>query len=209
MRIIGTSALGLSCVLAVTGIACGTGDTAVSARPVTTTGPTTTTPAPPATQSDDPAALVEPLARVMEEHGDLRDVVAADGLTLDYNRAVEHFTPEQLEGILRDPTVRKWAGGACGFDCEEGTFAEIVADSLLGAFRDPDVVLGMNEAVTDSATPLGEFPPDLAGLDFVGVHDPGDNPEFGGVDWTTWLVFFEEHQGRQVVAGLRYYTWQP
>lgn len=62
----------------------------------------------------------------------------------------------------------------------------------------------MNTAVL-VATTLEEFPPELAGLDYVGIHDPGDEAKYGGLDWTTWLVFFKEVDGREVVAGLRHY----
>ncbi|MGH8992680.1 MAG: hypothetical protein ACRDZ7_14325 [Acidimicrobiia bacterium] len=112
-------------------------------------------------------------------------------------------------GILRDPTLRSWPSQGCPDDCEQGTFATRVADSLLGAFRDPNVVLRTDQPLRGGATyPVRPVPPDLAGLDFVAVHDPGDHPDYQGLDWVTWLVFFEEHDSRRTVAGLAFDAWE-
>lgn len=195
MRVAPLSMIGLSCLMAVSTLGCGA-DSA-SAKPES---PTT----------HDPAALVEPMAEVMEQRGDLRTVVSPDGLTVQYGATVRHYTPEQLQGILRDPTEEGWNPGECDGECHRGTFATVVADDVLDAFRDADVRLTMNEVVLGPNTLAGvEFPADLEGLEYVSVHDPGDNPQYGGLDWTTWLVFVEEHEGRQLVAGLAEYAWTP
>ncbi|MGH8973889.1 MAG: hypothetical protein ACRD0C_11885 [Acidimicrobiia bacterium] len=210
MRTARPAALGLSCLLAVVALSCGADDRAASARPGPSTQAPSTTTAPTTAPERDPAALVEPLARVMEERGDLHPVVSPDGLTVQYGVTVRHYSPEQLEGILSDPTVEGWNPGACDDECHQGTFAAVVADDLLGAFRDADVALTMNTAVLGPNTLAGvEFPPDLEGLEYVSVHDPGDNPGYQGLDWTTWLVFVEEHEGRPRVAGLAQYAWTP
>jgi hypothetical protein len=155
--------------------------------------------------------MVEPLARVMEQRGDLNDVVAPEGLTVLYGATLRHYSPEQLQDLLRTGKPEGWNPGACDDECHQGTFTEVVAGSLLGAFRDADRRVEKNKATLGPNTlvGLGDFPPELAELDYVSVHDPGDNPDYQGMDWTTWLVFVTEHDGRQVVAGLRQYAWTP
>lgn len=205
--------LGLTCLLAMTAVACSSDSPAASAGagPSTTTSAPSTTTTAPAASERDPASLVEPLARVMEQRGDLNDVVAPDGLTVVYGATQRHYRPEQLRDILRTGKPEGWNPGACDDECHQGTFTEVVADSLLGAFRDADRLVEKNKATLGPNTlvGLGDFPPELAELDYVSVHDPGDDAQYQGLDWTTWLVFVKEHDGRQAVAGLRQYAWTP
>jgi hypothetical protein len=213
MRSAGFSSFGISCLLAMTAVACGSDSPAASAgsSPSTASSTTATTTTASSSPERDPAALVEPLARVMEQRGDLNEVVYPEGLTVLYGATQRHYRPEQLKDILRNGKPEGWNPGACDDECLQGTFTEVVAESLLGAFRDPDRRIDMNKATLGPNTlaGLGAFPPDLAELDYVSVHDPGDDPQYDGLDWTTWLVFVQEHDGRQVVAGLRQYAWEP
>ena len=49
----------------------------------------------------------------------------------------------------------------------------------------------------------------LANFVWVAVHDPGDNPEWEGLDWSTWFVFMELDGTLPKVVGLQIQTWGP
>ena len=34
-------------------------------------------------------------------------------------------------------------------------------------------------------------------FDYVAVHDPGDDPQYAGLDWVTWYVYFDMVDGLQ------------
>ena len=51
--------------------------------------------------------------------------------------------------------------------------------------------------------------PMLVGFRYVSVFDPGDNPDFGGLDWTSWHVSIDYEDGEPVVVGLTLDQWAP
>lgn len=123
---------------------------------------------------------------------------------------VVHFDPKRripasdLEPLLSDPTLLSWGGAGCSpEECPQKTFAEAISDSLIGAYDDPDAIVGYLPIDGGGGTPA-EFvvPRSFTNLEYLAVHDPGDNPDFDGFDWTTWYVYFSYEDGIPKIAGL-------
>ena len=52
-------------------------------------------------------------------------------------------------------------------------------------------------------------PVEFANLHFVAVKDPGDNPDYDGIDWFTWYVYFAYEDGNPVLLGMSIDEWAP
>jgi len=57
--------------------------------------------------------------------------------------------------------------------------------------------------------PEAAIPPELRNFHYRGVFDPGDDPQYGGLDWTTWYVFVDYEQGQPVIVAMVYDAWVP
>jgi len=117
-----------------------------------------------------------------------------------------------------DPTTYKWPSKA--FDVNDPafaaeapsrTFAAEIAAGFVSAYDDRDVMLTFNEPIVagNGRLPAYAIPFELAGFNYVGVYDPGDNPDYGGLDWTIWYVSFDYEDGQPVVVGLTLDQWSP
>jgi hypothetical protein len=53
------------------------------------------------------------------------------------------------------------------------------------------------------------MPIEFQNFHFLAVHDPGDNPDFGGLDWTTWYVYFDLTGAGWKVAGMSTDSYAP
>jgi spore germination protein GerM len=160
--------------------------------------------------------LLHALARVMDNRGDLTPVVSWRGLYVSHHDAPVRFG--DLGSLLTDPTTYKWPSNA--FDVNDPdfadevpgrTFAEAIADSFLSAFDDEDVVITYNDPIEAGNGRLAEdaIPFELAGFNFVTVYDPGDNPDFDGLDWTIWHVSFDYEDDGPRVVGMTVDQWAP
>lgn len=159
---------------------------------------------------------LDEMTAIMAGLGDLSRVVSWRGLYVSHHDAPVRFG--DLAGLLTDPTTYKWPSNA--FDVNDPdfaneapsrTFAQEIAASLVSAYDDPDVVLTFNEPIEAGNGRLAAYaiPFELAGFNYVGVYDPGDNPDYGGLDWTIWYVSFDYEDGQPVVVGLTLDQWSP
>ena len=91
------------------------------------------------------------------------------------------------------------------------TFAEAIADSFLSAYDDADTATTVNEAIAggNGRLPSHAIPFELQSFNYIGVHDPGDDPQYSGLDWVTWYVSIDYEDGAPVVVGLTIDQWAP
>lgn len=163
------------------------------------------------------ADLIERFAEIIANRGDLRPVVSRRGLYVSHHDAPRRFRASTLETILSDPTTYFWAStGASASEIESSgapgrTFTEEVADSFVGAYGESDTVTTINEPITGGNGRLAAdaIPFELQLFNYVGVHDPGDDPQFDGLDWTTWYVSIDYENGSPVIVALTLDQWSP
>jgi hypothetical protein len=158
--------------------------------------------------------LMDELAAVFASRGDLTELASERGIFVAHHDRARKFA--DLDGLLTDSTMYAWAGTGCApEECPDETprltFAAAVADSFLSAWIDDDrrvqvdgVIPGGNGLPAESIVPT-----EFANLHFVAVHDPGDNAEYGGIDWFTWYVYFAYEEGVPVVLGMSIDEWAP
>jgi hypothetical protein len=159
---------------------------------------------------------LDELAGIMADLSDLSPVVSWRGLYVSHHADPVLFG--DLDEVLTDPTTYKWPSNA--FDVNDPdfaneapsrTFAQAIAASFVSAYVDSDTVITFNEPIEAGNGRLAEYaiPFEFAGFNYVGVYDPGDNPEYGGLDWTIWYVSFDYEDGIPVVVGLTIDQWSP
>ena len=162
--------------------------------------------------------LLDRMSKVLDAEGDLNEFMSERGLYVSYHSAPIRFTPAQLEGILTDPTTYKWPSNALDVndpsqaaEIPSRTFAEAVGWSFVSTWDDPDRIVSIDEALSGGNGRPADFAiwPELQGFHFVSVLDPGDNPEFDGLDWTMWHVSIDYEDGEPVVVGMTYDEWSP
>ena len=156
--------------------------------------------------------LLDEFADIIASDGDLRPVISQRGLYVAHNADPIRFSPVELEGILTDSTTYKWPSNAADLDeVPARTFAEAISDSFLSAYDDPDTELSWNDPIGGGNAYMPEYaiPFELKGFNFVGVYDPGDNPDYDGLDWTTWHVSIDYEDGEPVIVGLSVDMWAP
>ena len=159
--------------------------------------------------------LLAEFGGIIATDGDLRPVTSSRGLYVSHHAAPVRFAPDELGSILTDPTTYQWPSNAIGpEDLDEipaRTFAEAVTDSFLSAYDDPDTVTTENESIRGGNGRLSAdaIPFELRSFYYVGVHDSGDDPDFGGLDWITWYVSIDYEDGEPVIVGLTVDMWAP
>lgn len=162
--------------------------------------------------------LLDRLTEIIMAGDDLNEVASARGLYISHHDRPVRFSPDQLRTALTEPTVYKWPSNA--FDVTDPidaaeipgkTFAEAIGESFTSTWDDPDrifkideVILGGNGRTEDAA-----IWPELGGFHFVSVQDPGDNPDFGGLDWIIWHVSIDYEDNQPVIVGLTIDQWSP
>ncbi len=158
--------------------------------------------------------LVDGLVAVFAGRGDLTETASHRGIFIAHHDRVRPFS--DLDGLLTDPTLYPWAGTGCSpEECPDETpkltFAERVADSFLGAWTDDDRQVAVDEVIPGGNGMLEDFivPTEFENLHFVAVKDPGDNPDYGGIDWYTWYVYFTYENDVPVVLGMSIDAWAP
>jgi hypothetical protein len=158
--------------------------------------------------------LVDELAAVFAGRGDLTETASRRGIFVTHHDRARAFT--SLDTLLTDPTRYPWAGTGCSPEkCPDETpqltFAEAVADSFLSAWTDDDRRVAVDAAIPGGNGLLAEFivPAEFTNLHFVAVQNPGDNPEYGGIDWFTWYVYYSYDNRVPVVLGMSIDKWAP
>ncbi len=161
--------------------------------------------------------LLDRFAAIIAADDDLRPVTSQRGLYVSHHGDPIRFSTSELSTILTDPATYKWPSNALSQDDPEfqqipgKTFAEAIADSFVSAYDDTDTMTTINEPIEAGNGRLAEYaiPFEFESFNYVGVHDPGDNPDYGGLDWVTWYVSIDYENGAPVIVGLTIDTWSP
>lgn len=158
--------------------------------------------------------LLEELATRMTERADLSPVASGRGLYVSHHAAPILFDPDELAAVMTDPTAIRWPSNALdpgSPEIQPRTFAEAVGDRFVDAFVDDDRLLGFDRPQMggNGRPPELALPFELAGFHFVSVFDPGDDPQYEGLDWTTWHVSIDFEDDEPVVVGLTLDEWAP
>ncbi|MYB79428.1 MAG: hypothetical protein F4X70_08220 [Acidimicrobiia bacterium] len=155
-------------------------------------------------------AALDNFANALVLGNGLADTVSWRGLfVIYYDQNLRRWEPDELSGLGDDDTELRWSNTGASADQEGdatvGTWKQVIADPFLADYLDEEVeievgglTLGANAVLPGSAISSA-----FANFPWVAIHDPGDNEEFGGLDWSTWLVFLEMEQGRPRVVGLQ------
>ena len=160
--------------------------------------------------------VLEEMTEIMVGRGDLTPVMSWRGLYVSHHDSPVRFG--DLQNILTDQTTYRWPSNA--FDVNDPafaaeaisrTFADEIAGRFVSAIGDQDFVLTYGEPIEAGGGRIAAdaIPFELVGFNYVGVYDPGDDPDFGGLDWTIWYVSFDYEDGRPVVVGLTLDEWSP
>ena len=164
----------------------------------------------------DPAVieLLDEMTAVIEAEGDLRSVVSQRGLYVAHNARPIRFEPDELGGILTDDTTYQWGSAALEPGSPENpwrTFAEAVGDRFASTYDDPDADVTFDEIHLGGNGIPAEYVMafELEGFHLVSVYDSGDDPQYGGLDWTAWYVSIDYEDGEPVVVALTVNEWSP
>lgn len=156
-------------------------------------------------------SAVADFAAALEASADLRPVVDDRGLFVISFDQPKRFAGLDLAVVMDDETLYSWGSPGCGVgECTtEATFADAVAGGFLGVYDDTDVVFSLNEPISapNGRLPEAAIPDIFSNFGYVAIHDPGDDPAFDGIDWTTWYVFVDGSSNR--VVGLALDQWAP
>ncbi|MGI9598564.1 MAG: GerMN domain-containing protein [Acidimicrobiales bacterium] len=174
----------------------------------------------PAFRSDERVtALLDRTVEIIKARGDLGEVASVRGLYVSHHAPPVRFTPAQLATVLGDGTTYKWPSNTIDMDdpvaveqeVPSKTFAEAIGDSLVSTWDDPDRATAIDEPLNGGNGRLPSFaiPPELVGFHFISIFDSGDNPDFGGLDWTSWHVSIDYEDGEPVLVGLTIDQWSP
>jgi spore germination protein GerM len=162
--------------------------------------------------------LLDELATIISADGELSEVASRRGIHVSHHGPLVRYPVSDLDGILTDPTTYKWPSAALDIndpdqaaELPDRTFAEAVTDRFLSAYDDPDTRLTRDTPVEagNSRPPELAIPFELQEFHYVAVHDPGDNPDFGGLDWITWYVSIDYEDGEPRIVGLTVDEWSP
>lgn len=162
----------------------------------------------------DPIAVAEELADRMAAGEDFRSLISAKGLWVAHHAPPIRFDHDDLDGILSDPTLHRWGSNALdpgSPEIPQRTFRQAVANRFVSTIDDSDRETFIGEAIEgpNGRPPQFAIPTEFTGFEFVTFFDPGDNPEYGGLDWTTWMVSYSYEGDELKVVGLTLDEWAP
>lgn len=154
------------------------------------------------------------LGNLMAAGGDISGPTSRRGLNLVYfDDELRHYSRSDLLTVMSSTAIETWSSTGC-FGCVQRTFVEAVGDTYLNVFHDMpvDAEMLLDGVLVGGG---GPFPPEAAipvpfqNFHFVSFFDPGDDPNLAGLDWWTWLVFFDIEDGDAVIAGMAPAAWAP
>ncbi len=159
-------------------------------------------------------ALLQQMAEIMADDGDLTSVVSSRGLYVAHNAPPIHFDTDQLAILMTDATTYKWGSAALEPGSPEipsRTFAEAIGDRFVSTFVDDDVSLMRDTVELGGNGNIAEYaiPFEFEGFHFVSVYDPGDEARYEGLDWTAWYVSIDYEDGEPRVVGMTLNEWAP
>ena len=116
------------------------------------------------------------------------------------------FRREEVVGLLQQPTVRIWGYYDGSGEPIEGTFAEYFMRFVYDQdFTEaPQQSFNAPIGVGNTRDNAAEFYPD--GM-MVEYHFPGFDPDFGGMDWRSLRLVFEELDGEWFVVAVIHAQW--
>jgi hypothetical protein len=154
--------------------------------------------------------LMQQLFDVFVARGDLRAVTGRRGLIVSHFDPPRRFKPAELATLLTSTTEYGWGSSACSpEECGTDTFAEAFADQYTQAYDDPDRQVVFDQNIGGGNMMLNPIPAKFLGVHYAAFFDPGDNPDFGGLDWSTWYVYIALEDGAPVIVGLSTDEWAP
>jgi hypothetical protein len=145
---------------------------------------------------DRPLQLLGELVEAFESGGELRGSVSERGLWVVHHDAPVHYPPDRVSGLLDDPEIRNWRGRNPAYPDHEGTFASVVAQSVLSAWRHPQRDL----AVDQPAVPSTVVP-----VEYVNFHAISIGADLQGrerLDQTAWMAVFDYQHGEPSIVAL-------
>jgi hypothetical protein len=163
-------------------------------------------------------ALLNEMANIVSAEGDLSQVASRRGLYIWHHDGPVRFSASELVDAMTDPTTYKWGSNALDMsDPDQAaeipgrTFAKAIGTSFASTWDDPDREFQFDEPFEGGNGRPAAFaiPFQLSGFHFVSIYDSGDNPDFGGLDWTIWHVSIDYEDGEPVVVGLTIDQWAP
>jgi hypothetical protein len=146
---------------------------------------------------------------------DLGGPVSTRGLFVVYHDTqLRRGNQNALNDVMTSSTTYDWTTPGCDDGCVEDTFAGAIGIPFLSAWEDlsGDASLALDEILLGGN---GPFPPEAAiptqfqNFHRVVVHDPGDDPELGGIDWQSWFAYYDYEAGEAVIVGLSRAAWGP
>lgn len=162
----------------------------------------------------DPGALVDEFVARLMLGEDFADLVSAKGLWVVHHDSPVRFRSEDLAGLLDDPTTYRWGSPALepgSTEIEPRTFTEAIAEPLIDVYDDPDLEVKKGEFIEGPNGRPAEFaiPVEFERFPFVTLFDPGDDPQYEGLDWMSWVVSMSYEDGDLRVVGLTVDRWAP
>jgi len=144
-------------------------------------------------------------------NGDLLKTLVspAHGLDVIYvrNGIAANYSPEEAGWVFQSTYDVNWGLGAGSGEPVTGTFPEIVLPALQETFKNASTTC--NEIKLGGATYEIHWPVEYANLNFYSIHNPGNDPANGGLDWSTWLAGVEYVNGQPYLTALLHYQWEP
>jgi hypothetical protein len=136
-------------------------------------------------------------------------VSPAHGLDVIYLRSgmVANYSAEEAGWAFQSTYPVDWGAGSGSGEPVIGTFPDIVLPALQDTFK--NMTLICNEVKLGGASYLAEWPKEFANINFYSLHNPGNDPTLGGLDWHTWLVGVEYVDGKPYLFSLMHYQWEP
>lgn len=123
------------------------------------------------------------------------------------NGAVANYSPEEAAWAFQSTYEVNWGLGAGSGEVVTGTFQEIVLPALQDVFKNES--LTCNELKLGGATYVVEWSGEYVNLNFYSIHNPGNDPSYGDLDWRTWLAVVEYVEGQPYLFALLNYQWEP
>ncbi|HEY0603787.1 MAG TPA: hypothetical protein VGD58_12790 [Herpetosiphonaceae bacterium] len=121
---------------------------------------------------------------------------------VDANSVV--LKPEQLAGALTDPTIRTWGSYDGTGDPIELTFAAYFDRFVYSHDFAAAPQIGYNQALGDIYNYAADFDPSSI---IVEYHFPGFDPQYGGMDWQSLRLVFEQQGQTWYLVGILHNQW--
>ena len=131
---------------------------------------------------------------------------------VDSSGVFHWWRPSEVAGLVAQNPPMAWNYlGASAEEFGPTPFNELITDIIIETYRDPDVQFEVRGMTLGG----GAVPPEYAvssafeNFIWVAMHDPGNNPDFAGMDWITWFVYLELDGTIPKVVGVQPQMWGP